>query len=76
MKKFIRITVLHPNNVEGDTDHYFRPDEIIGMQKATSMDTRQRSDIKSIVHLKSGTAYATDMTVGEIFEQLDELTVS
>jgi hypothetical protein len=75
MKKFLKIRLLHPNNVEGDTIRYIAIDEIVAIQAATEMDRKHRSEMQALVETKTG-GYATSMKPQEILEALDELTIS
>jgi len=73
MKHFITIPIIHPNNVEGDTTASLAIEEIIEIHTATVMDKKQRSEVKSLIFRKNGTAIATTMPPQSIISLIHDV---
>lgn len=73
MPKFIKLPVIHQNNIEGDTTIWVRPDGIAEIIQATQLDSRQRSEIKSLILMKTNNSMVgTSLTPKEVLAAIDE----
>lgn len=67
---FITIPTLHQSNIEADANMHVEKGQVIQITEATALDKKHRNEIKTIVFLKNGNAYATPLTADELLEKL------
>lgn len=73
MNSFIKLDIIHPNNLELDTVFYIRADEIVEVRPATTHDKKSRSEINAFVRCRtSGESYAAGQKAVEILDQIKD----
>jgi hypothetical protein len=70
--KTIEVVIIHPTDPNGDFRAAISIHAITMVVEASSIDQRQRKEVKGVIHFMNGNAYATDSTLEELVQKLKE----
>ena len=71
--KFLKLNVIHPNNIEGDTTTYVAVASILHISEATVMDKKHRAECNTLIFFINGMSLGVSDKASEILEQLEAI---
>lgn len=71
--KFIKVTLIHPSNIEGDCNVYLNTAVITSVLSASSLDKKHRNECNSIIYASNGLQYGVSEKAEDIVNQLESI---
>jgi hypothetical protein len=76
MSEFIKLNIIHPNNIEGDCEIFVRKNTITQVARATTMDKKHRNECNSLISTIQGNTFGVIDSVDSIMHELNDLPTS